>query len=183
MRTETAKITSVNLAAAILCAGVALLASGCADSGVAQAESPATGAACTARVEHLNPAGLSSSPAYSQAVAVTGCGRTVYVGGQNAVDSAGQLIGKGDLEAQAGQVFRNVEAALAGGGAKLEHVVKWNIYVREGQPLELAFGAYQRAWANRAPPAAVSVLFVAGLALPDALLEVDAVAVVPSTTQ
>lgn len=98
---------------------------------------------------------------------------------QNSVDASGQLVGKGDLSLQATQVFRNVEAALAAGGARLEHVVKWNVYVVHGQPLEQAFSAYQKAWANRAPPAAVTGLFVPALARPDALVEVEAVAVVP----
>jgi len=50
-----------------------------------------------ASIEHLNPEGLHKNPAYSQAVAVAGPVKTVYVGGQNAVDSEGNLVGKGDL--------------------------------------------------------------------------------------
>src|SRR5215468_12182848 len=78
-------------------------------------------------VQHLNPDGLHKNPAYSQAVVVAGNAKTVYVGGQNAVNASGQIVGKGDLEAQTEQVLRNVETALAAGGAKLEHVVKWNV--------------------------------------------------------
>jgi enamine deaminase RidA (YjgF/YER057c/UK114 family) len=50
-----------------------------------------------ASIKHLNPEGLHKNPAYSQAVAVAGPVKTVYVGGQNAVDSEGKLVGKGDL--------------------------------------------------------------------------------------
>lgn len=42
-----------------------------------------------ARVEHLNPPGLPSNPAYSQGGAVSGNVTTIYIGGQNAVDASG----------------------------------------------------------------------------------------------
>ena len=47
-------------------------------------------------VHHLNPPTLHRNPAYSQAVAVSGGARTIYVGGQNAVDASGAIVGKGD---------------------------------------------------------------------------------------
>lgn len=84
-------------------------------------------------VQHLDPGGLHRNPAYSQAIVVTGPVKTVYVGGQNAVDAAGKIVGKGDLGAQSEQVLKNVETALAAGGAKLEHVVKWGVYIVQGQ--------------------------------------------------
>ncbi len=54
-------------------------------------------------VRHLNPDGLHKNPAYSQAVVVNGNVKTVYVGGQNAVDAAGAVVGKGDIGAQTEQ--------------------------------------------------------------------------------
>ena len=48
-------------------------------------------------VQHLNPAGLHKNPAYTQAIVVSGNATTIYVGGQNAVDAAGNIVGKGDL--------------------------------------------------------------------------------------
>jgi enamine deaminase RidA (YjgF/YER057c/UK114 family) len=130
-------------------------------------------------VQHLNPDGLHKNPAYSQAVVVTGNVKTVYVGGQNAVDTSGTIVGKGDIEAQTEQVLRNVETALAAGGAKLEHVVKWNVYIVQGQPLPPGFEAFQRAWGGRPDPPIVTVVFVAGLASPDFLVEIEAIAVAP----
>ena len=130
-------------------------------------------------VQHLNPAGLHRNPAFSQAVVVTGDVRTVYVGGQNAVDSTGAVVGKGDVGAQTEQVLRNVEIALAAAGAKLEHVVKWNVHIVAGQPLAPGFEAFQRAWGNRPNPPAVTASFVAALAHPDYLVEIEATAVVP----
>jgi enamine deaminase RidA (YjgF/YER057c/UK114 family) len=130
-------------------------------------------------VEHLNPEGLHKNPAYSQAVVTTGDVKTVYVGGQNAVDASGEVVGKGDIEAQAEQIFKNLEIALVGGGAKLDHVIKWNIYVLQGQPPPPAFEVFQRVWGNRPNPPLITLLFVSGLAHPDYLMEIDAVAVVP----
>lgn len=130
-------------------------------------------------VRHLNPDGLHKNPAYSQAVAVTGDVTTVYVGGQNAADSAGQVVGKGDLKAQTRQALRNLETALAAGGARLEHVVRWNVLVVHGQPAQQGFEAFREAWANRPNPPAITLAFVAGLAHPDYLIEIDAIAVVP----
>ena len=130
-------------------------------------------------VRHLNLEGLHKNPAYSQVVVATGDVKTVYVGGQNAVDASGEVVGKGDIEAQAEQIFKNLETALAGGGAKLDHVIKWNIYVLQGQPPQPAFGVFQRVWGNRPNPPLITLLFVSGLAHPDYLMEIDAVAVVP----
>ena len=103
----------------------------------------------------------------------------MHVGGQNAVDASGNIVGKGDIAAQTEQVLANLRAALAAGGAKPEHVVKWNLLVVEGQPLEAGFSAFRRAWGASPSPPAITMAFVAGLANPDYLVEMDAVAVVP----
>ena len=67
-------------------------------------------------MKHLNPEGLHKNPAYSQAVVTEGNVRTVYVGGQNAVDASGEVVGRGDIGAQAEQIFKNLETALEAGG-------------------------------------------------------------------
>ena len=129
-------------------------------------------------VKYLTPDGLHKNPAFSQVVATEGNVRTVYVGGQNAVSSSGELVGKGDMRKQANQVFENLEIALSAAGARLENVIKWNVYVLQGQPPQSAFEEFQRVWGNRPNPPLVTVLFVAGLANPDFLLEIEAIAVV-----
>jgi enamine deaminase RidA (YjgF/YER057c/UK114 family) len=131
------------------------------------------------RVQHLNPDGLSKNPAFSQVITVRGSAKTIYVGGQNAVDAAGAIVGKGDFAAQSEQALANVQTALAAAGAGLEHVVKWGVYIVAGQELRVGFAAFQRAWGQRPNPPTVTGLFVAGLAHPDFLVEIDAVAVVP----
>lgn len=132
-----------------------------------------------ATAQHLNPEGLPRNPAFSQGVAVAGQAKTVYVGGQDAVDASGRVVGKGDLKAQTTQALRNLETVLAAGGAKLEHVVKWTIHVVHGQSAQPGFEAFQEVWGQRPNPPAITFMFVAGLGHPDWLVEIDAIAVVP----
>ena len=84
------------------------------------------------RVELLSPEGLVQSPAFSNVAVVSGPVRTIYVGGQDAVDADGKVVGEGDLAAQTAQVLTNIKTALAAAGAGPEHVVKWNLFVVEG---------------------------------------------------
>ena len=133
----------------------------------------------TGHVQYVNPESLNKNPAFTNVVVVSGSVRTVYVGGQDAVDASGTIIGKGDLKMQTEQVLKNVQVALAAGGAQLEHIIKWNLYVVQGQPLRTGFEVFQRVWGNRPNPPAITGMFVAGLAHPDFLVEMDAIAVVP----
>jgi len=129
-------------------------------------------------VQHINPEGLPKSPAFTNVVVVTGPMKTIYVGGQDAVDASGNIVGKGDIGRQTEQVLVNIQTALEAAGGDLADVVKWNVYVVEGQPLQPAFEAFQRAWGQRPNPPAITVAIVIGLARPEFLVEMDAVAVV-----
>src|SRR5262249_8436391 len=119
-------------------------------------EQPTTGTSAGA-VEYLRPDGLHNNPGYTNVGVGTGTVRTVYVGAQGALDATGNLVGKGDIGAQAEQALKNVETALAAGGAALEHVIKWNIYLAQGQAVQPGFAAFQKAWANRPNPPANTV--------------------------
>ena len=133
----------------------------------------------TGSVRYVDPEGLHKNPAFTNVVVVEGPVRTLYVGGQNAVDGSGNIIGKGDIAAQTEQVLANLRVALAAGGAGPDHVVKWNLLVLEGESLEAGFSAFRRAWGDPPSPPTITMAFVAGLANPDYLVEMDAVAVVP----
>ena len=88
-------------------------------------------------------------------------------------------VGKGDFGTQASQVAKNLQIALASANAHVGHVVKWAIYLVQGQPVGPAMGAFQQVFGTLPNPPAVSVLFVTALAHPEFLLEVEAIAVVP----
>lgn len=130
-------------------------------------------------VKYINPEGLPKNPAFTNVVTVTGPVKTIYIGGQDAVDASGAIVGKGDLKAQTEQILKNIQAALAASGAQPEHVVKWNIYVLQGQSVQEGYAAFQSVWGNPPNPPAITVVFVAGLGHPDFLAEIDAIAVVP----
>lgn len=130
-------------------------------------------------VEYLTPNGLHSNPAFTNVIVVSGATKTIYIGGQDAVDAAGNIVGKSDIAAQTEQVMQNLQTALEAGGATLEHVIKWNIYIVQGQPIAPAFAVFQRIWGNRPHPPAITGAFVVSLANPDFLVEVEAIAVVP----
>lgn len=130
-------------------------------------------------VRYLSPEGLHRNPAFSQAVSVDGPHRTVYVGGQNAVDAKGAIVGEGDVAAQGAQVARNLRAALGAAGAGPEHVVQWRVFLVESASPREAFEAFGRAFGPLPHAPAVTVARVAGLAHPAFLVEVEAVAAVP----
>lgn len=131
------------------------------------------------QVLYINPEGLSRNPAFTNVVVVTGHVKTIYIGGQDAVDASGTIVGKGDIKKQTEQVLANLQTALKAGGAELEHIVKWNVYVVQGQNLQQGFEVFQQFWGRRPDPPAITFMFVSGLANPDFLIEMDAVAVVP----
>jgi enamine deaminase RidA (YjgF/YER057c/UK114 family) len=131
------------------------------------------------QVQYLNPPALHANPAFTQVVVATGPAKTIYVGGQNAVDADGNIVGAGDIAAQTRQIFANLEAALDAAGARLEHIVHWRLYIVQGQPLGPGLAVFQQIWGRRPNPPAITGLFVAGLANPAFLAELDAVAVVP----
>ena len=125
-------------------------------------------------VEHIQPDGLSRPPTYSHVVKA---GNTIYIAGQVAQDERGQLVGPGDIVAQANQVFENLAKALAAGGAGFGNVVKTTIYVTDPRYRE-ALRDVRSKYLGSAPPPASTLVVVAGLAQPEFLLEVEAVAVI-----
>ncbi|NLO30644.1 MAG: RidA family protein [Methanosarcina mazei] len=131
------------------------------------------------QVSYINPDDLHKNPAFTNVVAVTGLVKTIYIGCQDAVDASGTIVGKGDIKKQTEQVLANLQAALKAGGAELENVVKWNLYIVQGQPLQPGFEAFQQLWGRRPDPPVITAIFVSGLANPDFLVEMDAIAVVP----
>lgn len=129
-------------------------------------------------VTRLNPEGMHANPAYSQAVTVSGNARTIYIGGQNAVNAQGEIVGAGDIAAQTEQIFANLETVLAAAGATLHDVIKWTVYIVQGTDFMPGFAVFQQKWGTSAPPPIVTAAIVAGLAHPDFLVEIEAVAVV-----
>lgn len=128
-------------------------------------------------IEHLSPEGMHRNPAFSQAVVVTNPGRTIYIGGQNAVNAQGEIVGKGDLAAQTEQIFVNLGIVLEAAGASLHDIVKWTMFLVDGQDLRPGFEVFQRHWGRDHQPPAISAALVSRLAHPDFLVEIEAIAI------
>jgi enamine deaminase RidA (YjgF/YER057c/UK114 family) len=130
-------------------------------------------------VQYINPEGLSKNPAFSQVVTTHGKGKTIYIGGQDAVNAQGEIVGKGDIAIQTEQVMKNLQIALAACNSSFDNLIKLTIYIVQGQDLYRGFQASQKYLANLKNPPVVSGFFVAALANPGFLVEVDAIAFVP----
>ena len=131
-----------------------------------------------AQVKRTNPPALSAPTGYTHVVEVTGPNKTIYISGQIAFDKDGKLVGAGDMQAQAEQVFKNLEAALTAAGAKFSDVVKMNSYITDMSRIQAVRDVRARYFKESLP--ASTFVQVAGLVRPDLLLEIEVVAVLPA---
>jgi enamine deaminase RidA (YjgF/YER057c/UK114 family) len=135
--------------------------------------------AVAAKIRFINPESLTKPPSYTQVVEVTGPGRTVFVAGQLAADRSGKLVGApGDFRAQAVQVFENLQAALATVGASFDQVVKVNTYLADIAHLPI-LREVRAGYLDAAALPASTTIAVSAFAREGALLEIEAVAVLP----
>jgi 2-iminobutanoate/2-iminopropanoate deaminase len=113
----------------------------------------------------------------SQAIQV---GNLVFVSGQAAIGDDGEIVGKGDFDHQADQTFRNLDRVLQAAGSSLRHVVKVTIFLTSmdnfSRIVEL-----RRKW-FAAPYPADTIVEISRLYSPDAMIEIEAIAVAPGTT-
>ena len=126
-------------------------------------------------INFINPPELSAPPGYSHVAEIRG-GRIVYIAGQVALDRQGKLVGKGDFEAQADQVFRNLTAALTAVGCTPGNIAKLTIFMRDASQLASFRKARDRFLGGLTPPAS-TLIEVSRLAMEDFLIEIEAVAV------
>ena len=124
-------------------------------------------------VERIQPAGLNRPTGYPHNVRV---GNLAFVAGQTASDSSGGVVGVGDVEAPAEQVFKNIKTALGSVGADFSSMVKMTTYLTRAEDIE----GYRRARAKYLStdlPASTLVV-VTRLAHPDYLIEIEAIAAI-----
>ena len=127
-------------------------------------------------VEHIAPPGVAPANGYTHVV--VGSGRLISISGQVAFDESGQLVGRDDPEAQARQVFENLRRCLAAAGATFTDVVKLTYFVTDIASLN-AVRRVRDTFVDTSRPPASSAVQVAGLILPELLLEVEALALIP----
>jgi enamine deaminase RidA (YjgF/YER057c/UK114 family) len=103
-------------------------------------------------------------------------GNTLWLSGLIAVDEKLQIVGPGDMAAQITQIYNLMEKVLAMSQATLENVVSEVMYTTNLQALVAAAHVRKARYAKWAPPANTGVQ-VSALFLPDAMLEIQATAV------
>jgi len=128
----------------------------------------------------INPQALSRPPGYSHVVEVTAPGRIVYIAGQLGVDRDGKVVG--DFRRQAVQTFENLKTALAVVGAQFRHVVKLNNYLVDRAHLPTFREVRDGYLAENDRPASTTIA-ISGLAREGALIEIEAVAVLPAAAR
>jgi 2-iminobutanoate/2-iminopropanoate deaminase len=112
------------------------------------------------------------------------CGPFIFVGGQISSDDKGRTLGAGDIEVQTRNVFESIRTVLHEAGAEMRHLVKFNtFYVFEGEGDEIreyweAMTRVRLEFFEEPGPVGTAIRCV-GLAYPDLLIEVEAIAYVP----
>ncbi len=127
---------------------------------------------------YLNPPTLTKPNGYTHVV-VAPDGRTVYIAGQVALDSTGQLVGGADFRAQAERVYQNLRRALESVGGSLDDLVKTTTFITDTRNVPALRELRAKHLAGASPPAN-TLLVVAGLARSDLLIEIEGVAVLSS---
>ena len=126
-----------------------------------------------------NPEELAQPPGYTQLVEV-GPGRLIFVSGQVALDRSGDVVGKGDFDTQADQVFRNIIAAVTSRGGGPDTVVKLTMFITDMADLPRLRIARDRHFPPGATAPASTLVQVAALFRPEFLIEVEATAWIAS---
>src|SRR5881396_1835639 len=132
------------------------------------------------QIRFINPQALGKPPGYTHVVEITTPARLVYVAGQLGIDREGKL--GSDIRRQAVQAFENLKHALAAVGADFRHVVKLNNYLVDRAHLPTFREVRDGYLAENDRPASTTIA-ISGLAREGALIEIEAVAVLPAAAR
>ena len=102
-------------------------------------------------------------------------GNTLYIAGQIAKDKDGHLVGKGDFETQVRQVHTNLKNILEEAGGNMQNIVKLTTLLTHYDYVETYRSVREEFFQEPFPPN--TLLIVESLALPDFMVEIEAVAV------
>ena len=113
---------------------------------------------------------------FSQATMVEASGRLVFISGMLAKNADGVIIGVGDVEAQTRQVCENLKSAVEEAGGTMDDICRVDVYCRNMEHFDLIHKARRDYFASPAP--ASTMVEVTKMTTPDALIEINAIAVV-----
>lgn len=130
--------------------------------------------------ETINPASMYGSVQYGFSQAVKEDGKvTIHCAGQVAWDKDYNVVGKGDVGAQARQALNNLKTVLSAAGAAVADVVRMRTYVVGHKPEYLEpIGIAIAEFYGQTLPAANTLIGVQSLALPDFLIEIEVTAAI-----
>ncbi len=120
------------------------------------------------------PAGIRSNPAFSPGVVV---GDLLFVSGQVAQDEEGNPFGVGDAEAQTRRIMARIAGVVEAAGGSMDDVVKTTTYLTDIAYYP-GFSKVRAETFPEDPPASTTVV-VAGLVLPEYLVEIEAIVRLP----
>ena len=122
--------------------------------------------------EILNLSKVHPTKGYSHAAKA---GNTLYIAGQVAKDVEGNLVGKGDFETQARQVFTNLKSILDEAGGRIENIVKMTTFLTHFDYIETYRNVRDEFIQEPYPPN--TLLIVDSLAMAEYMMEVEAIAI------
>ncbi|MDI3308363.1 MAG: RidA family protein [Acetobacteraceae bacterium] len=114
---------------------------------------------------------------FAQATVVEAKGRLVFISGMLAKGPDGKMVGPGDIEAQTRQVCENLKAAMEAAGGTLDDICRVDVYIRNMEHFP-QIHKVRREYFTGTPPASTMVE-VTKFTAPDALIEINAIAVLP----
>lgn len=129
----------------------------------------------------VNPADLAPAVGFAHAVVTEG-GRTIWLAGQSGTDRQGRLLAPGRLVPQLDQALANLLTVVAAAGGTPQDLVQLRIYVSDAESYRSArpaLGAIWRRHFGRYYPA-ITLVAVSGFYDPEAVVEVDGMAVIAS---
>lgn len=130
--------------------------------------------------QHIQPPEIFDSEKFGYTQVVTAKNETlVFVAGQTGLDKSFQLVGPGDLAAQAEQAFTNLRHALAACGGVPADVTSLRIYVVDYRPECAAqLGGPLARFFDGAKPAAQTLIGVQALGMAELMVEIEATATI-----
>ena len=132
--------------------------------------------ASTLKREHVQSAAWHATRAFSSAVKVSG-GALVFLAGTMAVDSGRRLVGAGNFDQQVEQVWENMRTMLEKAGGKLSDIVTMTVFITDMSYGNRFIELRKQKFGRDFPASAL--IGINQLALPGALIEIQAVAAIP----
>ena len=116
---------------------------------------------------------------YSHIIKVRDAGAMLFIAGQGAVDAERNLVGEGDIQAQARQAFRNAANKLEAAGATFADVVKMVVYVTDIENHQWPVRNVRAEFIDVENPPVSTMVEVSRLAKPGNMIEIDMIAITP----